>query len=221
MARLIEADRRLERVFAETFDYRRKEPGDDVVSHLLAKDSDQLAPAELVPLCMLLLLAGFETTVNLIGNAVLALLARPDQWLAVVQDPSLAGAAIEETLRWDPPVQRTVRAPMTDLELAGVDVPQGSMVVLYLAGANRDPAAYDDPDRFDLWRTEGAEHLAFSAGIHYCLGAPWPGSRRRWPWSGSSNASPAAARRPTSAAQRNCHPRPRRAGGHTAAAAAA
>ena len=61
---------------------------------------------------------------------------------------------------------------MTDLELAGVDVPQGSMVVLYLAGANRDPAAYDDPDRFDLWRTEGAEHLAFSAGIHYCLGAP-------------------------------------------------
>ena len=91
VARLIEADRRLRRVFAETFDYRRKEPGDDVVSHLLAKDSDQLAPDELVPLCMLLLLAGFETTVNLIGNAVLALLARPDQWLAVVQDPPWPG----------------------------------------------------------------------------------------------------------------------------------
>ena len=172
VARLIEADRRLRRVLAETFDYRRQEPGDDVVSQLLAKDADQLASAELVPLCMLLLLAGFETTVNLIGNAVLALLDRPDQWHAVAQDPALAGAAIEETLRWDPPVQRTVRAPMADLELAGVDVPQGSMVVLYLAGANRDPAAYDDPDRFDLFRTDGAEHLAFSAGIHYCLGAP-------------------------------------------------
>jgi cytochrome P450 len=125
VARLIEADRRLNQVFAETFDYRRKEPGDDIVSHLLATGPDQLAPEELVPMCMLLLLAGFETTVNLIGNAVLALLARPDQWHAVVQDPSLAAAAIEETLRWDPPVQRTVRAPTTDLELAGVDLPQG------------------------------------------------------------------------------------------------
>jgi cytochrome P450 len=172
VARLIEADRRLRLVLADTFDHRRKEPGDDVVSRLLATDPDQLAPDELVPLCMLLLLAGFETTVNLIGNAVLALLARPDQWHAVAQDPSLAGAAIEETLRWDPPVQRTVRAPMTAMELAGVDLPQGSIVVLYLAGANRDPFVYDDPDRFDLSRSDGAEHLAFSAGIHYCLGAP-------------------------------------------------
>lgn len=69
-------------------------------------------------------------------------------------------------------MQRTVRTPLADLELAGVAVPQGSMVVLYLAGANRDPDAYDDPNRFDLTRTGGAEHLAFSAGIHYCLGAP-------------------------------------------------
>jgi cytochrome P450 len=121
---------------------------------------------------MLLLLAGFETTVNLIGNTVLALLDRPDQWRAVVEDPALAAAAVEETLRWDPPVQRTFRAPTTDVELAGLRVAGGTAVMLFLAGANRDPAAFDDPDRFDLHRTGGAEHLGFSAGIHYCLGAP-------------------------------------------------
>ena len=159
-------------MWSQVFDHRRREPGDDIVSQLLAKEGDQLTPAELVPLCMLLLLAGFETTVNLIGNTVLALLDRPDQWRAVVEDPALAAAAVEETLRWDPPVQRTLRAPTTDVELAGTTVPKGAMVVLYLAGANRDPDAYDDPDRFDLTRTGGAEHLAFSAGIHYCLGAP-------------------------------------------------
>jgi cytochrome P450 len=79
---------------------------------------------------------------------------------------------VEETLRWDAPVQRTLRSPTTDLELAGVLVPRGSAVILLLAGANRDPEAFDEPDRFDLQRTGGAEHLAFSAGIHYCLGAP-------------------------------------------------
>jgi cytochrome P450 len=172
VARLIEADRQLKRVMAQVYDHRRREPGDDIVSQLLAREGQQLTPEELAPLCMLLLLAGFETTVNLIGNTVLALLDRPDQWRAVVEDPSLAASAVEETLRWDAPVQRTIRAPTADVELAGTMVPKGSMVVLYLAGANRDPDAYYDPDRFDLTRTGGAEHLAFSAGIHYCLGAP-------------------------------------------------
>ncbi|WP_375431837.1 cytochrome P450 [uncultured Friedmanniella sp.] len=177
VVRLIEANRQLTRVMTQVFEHRRREPGDDLVSRLLASEGDQLDPAELAPLCMLLLLAGFETTVNLIGNTVLALLDRPDQWQAVVEDPSLAAAAVEETLRWDAPVQRTFRAPTTDVELAGVAVPKGAMVMLFLAGANRDPAAFDDPDTFDLTRfdsarTGGAEHLGFSAGIHYCLGAP-------------------------------------------------
>src|SRR5688500_13066086 len=97
--------------------------GDNIVSQLLAREGDQLAPAELYPLCLLLLLAGFETTVNLNGNTVLALLDRPDQWWAVVEDPSLAASAVEETLRWDPPVQRTFRAPTADMEM----VPKGSM----------------------------------------------------------------------------------------------
>lgn len=172
VVRLIEANRQLTRVMTQVFEHRRREPGEDLVSRLLASEGDELRPEELAPLCMLLLLAGFETTVNLIGNTVLALLDRPDQWQAVVDDPSLAAAAVEETLRWDAPVQRTFRAPKTDVELAGVAVPRGSMVMLFLAGANRDPAAFDDPDRYDLFRTGGAEHLGFSAGIHYCLGAP-------------------------------------------------
>jgi cytochrome P450 len=172
VVRLIEADRQLRRLLAQVVDRRRREPGDDLVSRLVLAEGEQLAPDELTPLCLLLLLAGFETTVNLIGNMVLALLDHPEQWWAVVEDPSLAEAAVEETLRWDPPVQRTFRAPTVDVELAGVSVPRGSMVVCYLAGANRDPEAFDDPQRFDITRTGGVEHLAFSAGIHYCLGAP-------------------------------------------------
>ena len=172
VARLIAANRQLERVLTGLFELRRREPGDDVVSRLLAAEGEHLQPAELRPLVMLLLLAGFETTVNLVGNTVLALLEHPDQWRAVADDPSLAAAAVEETLRWDPPVQRTLRIPSVDVELGGVTVPKGTMVLLYLAGANRDPAAFEDPDRFDLTRTGGAEHLAFSAGVHYCLGAP-------------------------------------------------
>ena len=172
VVRLIEANRQLTRLMTQVFERRRREPGDDLVSRLVAAEGDQLQPGELGPLCTLLLLAGFETTVNLIGNAVVALLDRPDQWRAVVEDPTLAAAAVEETLRWDPPVQRTMRTPTVDVELAGVPVPRGSLVIVMLAGANRDPAAFDDPDRFDLHRTSRNEHLAFSAGLHYCLGAP-------------------------------------------------
>jgi cytochrome P450 len=172
VVRLVEANRQLNRVLAQVFEHHRREPADDLVCGLLANEGEQITADELGPLCMLLLLAGFETTVNLIGNTVLALLDRPDQWRAVVEDPTLAAAAVEETLRWDPPVQRTFRSPTTHVELAGVAVPRGAMVMLFLAGANRDPEAFDDPDRFDLHRTGGAEHLGFSAGLHYCLGAP-------------------------------------------------
>ena len=177
VVRLLEANRRLAELMEEVFAQHRREPRDDLVSRLLAAEGDQIRPGELAPLCRLLLVAGFETTVNLIGNTVLALLAHPDQWQEVVDDPSLAAAAVEETLRWDPPVQRTFRAPHEDLELAGVPLARGSMVMLFLAGANRDPDVIDEPARFDLHRYDGRggagpEHLAFSAGIHYCVGAP-------------------------------------------------
>ena len=177
VVRLIEANRRLSELMEQVFEHHQREPRDDLVSRLLAVEGQQISRAELGPLCRLLLVAGFETTVNLIGNTVLALLAHPDQWRAVVDDPSLAAAAVEETLRWDPPVQRTFRAPYSDVELAGVPVPGGTMVMLFLAGANRDPEVFEEPDRFDLHRYDGqraagAEHLSFSAGIHYCVGAP-------------------------------------------------
>ena len=108
------------RLFKELVELRRREPADDVISRLVAAEGDTLQPHEMLPMCNLLLVAGFETTVNLIGNAVNALLDHPEQWADLRADPAgLAEAAVEETLRWDPPVQRTARCAVEDLELAG------------------------------------------------------------------------------------------------------
>jgi P450-derived glycosyltransferase activator len=170
--RLIAAERELSRIFADVFALKRRHPGDDVISRLVADDNLAVSPHEFVPLCKLLLIAGFETTVNLIGNTLLALLEHPDQWRALTEDPSLAAAAVEETLRYDAPVQRTVRVARSEVTLASTRVQAGEVVVLLIGGANRDPAAFPDPDRFDITRQPAADHLAFSAGIHYCLGAP-------------------------------------------------
>jgi hypothetical protein len=103
---------------------------------------------------------------------VLSLIAHPDQWSALHADPSLAAGAVEEVLRYDPPVQRTGRVALADTELDGVFLSRGEYVVTLTGAANRDPAIYDDPKRFDITRTPTVEHLAFSSGIHYCLGAP-------------------------------------------------
>ncbi|MET0694757.1 MAG: cytochrome P450 [Propionibacteriaceae bacterium] len=170
--RLVIAERQLARIFGGVFDLKRREPGDDVISRLIAAEGDTVQPAEFVPLCKLLLIAGFETTVNLIGNTMLALLDHPDQWRLLTDDPSLAGRAIEEGLRYDAPVQRTVRVAKQEVELEGRTVQPGELVVVLIGGANRDPEVYPDPDRFDILREPGVEHLAFSSGIHYCLGAP-------------------------------------------------
>ncbi|MFC6344860.1 cytochrome P450, partial [Nocardioides hankookensis] len=166
------AGRDLELMFAGLFDLRRREPHDDLISALVAAEGDQVQPQEMVPLCILLLIAGFETTVNLIGNAVNALLDHPDQWAALVADPGLAGAVVQETLRFDPPVQRTARISFDDTELAGQRVESGRFVNVLLGGANRDPAVFCDADVFDITRTDGADHLAFSSGIHHCVGRP-------------------------------------------------
>jgi len=103
---------------------------------------------------------------------VLALLEHSDQWELLVSDPELAGRAVEEGLRYDAPVQRTVRVAKDTVELQGTTVIAGQLVVLMIGGANRDAEVYADPDRFDLMRETSVEHLAFSSGIHYCLGAP-------------------------------------------------
>ncbi|HEY7045174.1 MAG TPA: cytochrome P450 [Nocardioidaceae bacterium] len=169
---LMAANRELEKLFGDLFALRRREPTDDVVSSLVAAEGDQISSDELLPLCVLLLIAGFETTVNLIGNAVLGLLDHPHQWSLLREDRGLAPQAVEETLRFDPPVQRTARVALHDMELAGVTVRKDQFMVTLIGAANRDPEVYDRPAEYDITRQPSVEHLAFSAGIHYCLGQP-------------------------------------------------
>jgi cytochrome P450 len=171
-ARLSAADQKITGIFADLIATRTAEPGDDVISHPVTVADPPLTRQELHAMCGLLLVAGFETTVNLIGNGVLALLAHPDQWRALTAEPTLAGAVVEEVLRYDPPVQRTYRVAHEDVELAGQRVAAGEWVVVLLGAAGRDPEVYVDPSRFDVRRSHAREHLAFSAGPHYCLGAP-------------------------------------------------
>jgi P450-derived glycosyltransferase activator len=172
-ARLQAANDELTQLFEMLFALRRVSPADDIVSRLVAAEGDQIKPAEMLPMCVLLLVAGFETTVNLVGNAVNALLSHPSQWEALCADPKgLAAAAVEETLRWDPPVQRTARCALEDVELDGRQLRRGEFVVTLLAAANRDPETYPEAEKFDIHRRPGADHLAFSSGIHYCVGQP-------------------------------------------------
>lgn len=171
---LFVADREMRASFAALLVRAAQEPGDDLTSALVAQQGGEITSAELSSLVGLLLLAGFETTVNAIGNGVRALLANHEQWQLLVQDPSRAAAVVEEVLRYDPPVQQTARVLLSSsdpVELSGVPVRRGQWVVLMLAAANRDPAVFIEPDRFDITRANAADHLAFSSGIHYCLGA--------------------------------------------------
>ncbi len=173
-ARQLQAgDEELTQLFENLFELRRREPREDIISRLVAVEGDQIQPGEMLPMCVLLLVAGFETTVNLISNAVLALLGHPAQWQALCADPNrLAPKAVEEVLRWDPPVQRTGRVALESVELEGKPVRKGELVVTLIGAANRDPEVYDHPDTFDIMRAGGPAHLAFSSGIHYCLGQP-------------------------------------------------
>jgi cytochrome P450 len=164
---------KLQQLIESLFELRRREPADDVISRLVAAEGDQVQPAEMFPLCVLLLIAGFETTVNLIGNSVLALLGHREQWQDLCADPqALAARAVEETLRFDPPVQLTERVALEPLELEGRPIRTGEHVVTLLGGANRDPEVYPEPGTFSIHREAPAEHLAFSSGPHYCLGQP-------------------------------------------------
>jgi cytochrome P450 len=132
----------------------------------------KLTTSELLATCRLLLVAGFETTVNLVGNGMLALLANPDQWQLLRDQPDLAPRVVEEVLRYDPPVQATSRTAHEEIDVAGHTVRPNQLVVVLLASAGRDADVHSDPDRFDITRDQTAEHLAFSGGIHYCIGAP-------------------------------------------------
>lgn len=170
---LMAADRDLSRMFNELIAERTKNPSDDLLSRLVtALDEDRLTAAEMGNLCRLLLIAGFETTVNLIGNGTAALLDHPAQWALLREDRGLAAGVVEEVLRYDAPVQGTSRVAHEDIEIAGTQVAAGEWVLTMLGGANRDPDVFPEPTKFDVTRENASEHLAFSGGIHYCLGAP-------------------------------------------------
>ncbi|HET9872351.1 MAG TPA: cytochrome P450 [Propionibacteriaceae bacterium] len=172
LRRLVQAQRQLRRIFDDLFQLRVADPRDDIVSTLAAAQGEEAIGDALMPLCRILLLAGFETTVNAIGNGVRAFLAHPDQWRLLVADPSRAPQAVEEVLRFDPPVQITARVCRSPQLIGHQEVQPEEWVVALVAGANRDPDVFEDPNRFDIGRTSAVDHLAFSAGIHYCLGAP-------------------------------------------------
>ena len=154
----------------------RRSPGDDLMSQLIQMSESgsaetYLSEAELQAVAGLVLAAGFETTVNLLGNGIRMLLDNPEHLETLRQRPDLWPNAVEEILRLDSPVQLTARIARNDVEVAGVPIERGELVVVYLGAANRDPAVFADPHRFDIERANAGKHLAFSSGRHFCLGA--------------------------------------------------
>ncbi len=151
---------------------RRRQPQDDLISALvMAEDEgDTFTEEELYSMCVLLIFAGHETTTNLIGNGILALLNNPDQLAKLRHDPSLIEAAIEEIIRYDGPVQSTARTALEPLEIGGKHIAKGDRISLTLGAANRDPAQFTDPDRMDITRPD-IRHVGFGFGIHFCLGS--------------------------------------------------
>ncbi len=153
---------------------RQKNPQDDLISSLVAVEEtgDMLSREELLSMIFLLLVAGHETTVNLIGNGMLALMQHPDQILLLRENPSLIRSAIEEMLRYNGPVETpTLRFAFEEVHMEDKIIMPGDVIMPSLLGANRDPAHFPDPDRFDI-RRDPNKHIAFGNGIHYCLGAP-------------------------------------------------
>jgi pimeloyl-[acyl-carrier protein] synthase len=174
------AAERFERGLGNLLDYlrdviarRRRAPRDDLISGMIVaqEERDALTDAELLATSILLLVAGHETTTNLIGNGLLALLRHPDELARLRAHPELVPSAVEEMLRYDSPVQATVRVTTTTVELGGQAIPPGALVIAMIGAANRDPEVFPEPDRFDVGRADN-RHLSFGFGPHFCLGAP-------------------------------------------------
>jgi pimeloyl-[acyl-carrier protein] synthase len=159
--------------FRELIAERRAAPRPDLLSALIAAEEtgDRLSEEELLATCILLLVAGHETTVNLIGNGTLALLRHPEALRRLREDPGLVAGAVEELLRYDGPVQRTARIPSEDVVIGGRPIGKGEMVMPFIGAADRDPGQFAEPDRLDITRADN-RHIAFGWGIHFCLGAP-------------------------------------------------
>lgn len=167
-----EAIASLEAFFRDEIERRRREPGDDLISSLVAAEEqgDRLSESELVSTCNLLLLAGNLTTTDLIGNGVKAFLDHPQEMAKLRERPELIKNAVEEILRYDSPVANSGRIASRDVEIGGVKIARGETLSVELGAANRDPAVYPDPDRFDIER-EDTHHQSFGGGRHLCLGA--------------------------------------------------
>jgi cytochrome P450 len=170
---ILEAGLWLRGYLRELIARRRSDPGEDLMSGLIhvEESGDQLTEEEIIATCNLLLIAGHETTVNLIANAILAMLRHPSQWDALSASPERVSAVVEETLRFDPPVQLMGRIAADDMAIGGVTVPNGDVMMLLLAAAHHDPSAFDRPGEFDPDR-DNIRHLGFGKGPHFCLGAP-------------------------------------------------
>jgi cytochrome P450 len=158
--------------FFDLIEQRRKDPRDDLLTALIhaEEEGERLTSDELRATCILLLVAGHETTMNLIGNGLYALLRHPDQIERLREHPELMRSAIEEMLRYDSPVHLTARTALSEVEVGGKTISKGGRAVVLLGAANRDPDVFDHPEELDVGRTEN-HHLAFSAGGHFCLGA--------------------------------------------------
>jgi cytochrome P450 len=162
------------RYLRELVDRKRTARDDDLTSDLLAihdEDPERLTLAEIASILFSLSFAGHETTTGLIGNTVRRLLEAPERWDAIVRDPALIPAAVDESLRFDPSVPVWRRVTTRPVTLAGLALPRGARLFLWLAAANRDASVFPDPERFDLHRPNADQHLAFGKGLHYCLGA--------------------------------------------------
>lgn len=172
MAQGAQAAVEFERYFLPLIAERRVHPEEDLVSDLLAAEAagGTLSNAEIVSTCALLLVAGSETTVSLISNGVYALLKAHEKWHSLVNDPASIPLAIEEMLRYDSPLQIVSRVVLNDTEIGGQNLQRGTPLYLLIGAANRDPLVFDDPDGFHIQRQPNP-HLAFSSGIHFCLGS--------------------------------------------------
>lgn len=170
---IAEASRNIRGLIGEIIDWKRRNPADDLLSGLIAAedDGDTLSEDELAEQVALLYLAGHETTVNLIGNGAVALLRQDGAWRRLSAEPVLVPGAVEELLRYDSPVQMTSRIATEDLDLEGRTLKKGETVLLAIGGANRDPEVFERPHHLLIDRPDASRHLAFSLGLHHCLGA--------------------------------------------------
>jgi len=173
VARILQSRREFRAYFAEMIGDRRQSPREDLISELCRApgENETLSADEVLSMTILLLIAGNETTTNLIGNGTLALLDHPEALRRLREEPALIPGFVEEALRYDSPVKLVTRRATEDVTLSGVTVPRGAIVVPLVAAANRDPEVFPDPDRFDITR-EGRGHVSFGYGIHFCVGAP-------------------------------------------------